>query len=70
MEQAISLSYLKRLEKLYEEWIANYDLGEVLVLDTDRLDYVSDLVDRQDVRQRVESLLPRSLLRNKGSQRS
>ena len=70
MEQSISLSYLKRLEKLYEEWIANYDLGEVLVLDTDRLDYVSDLVDRQDVRQRVESLLPRSLLRNKGSQGS
>ena len=70
MEQSISLSYLKRLEKLYEDWIANYDLGEVLVLDTDRLDYVSDLVDRQDVRQRVESLLPRSLLRNKGSQGS
>jgi len=61
MEQDIPLSYLKRLERLYEDWIARYTLGEVLVLDSDRLDFVSDLVDRQDVRSRVETLLPRTL---------
>lgn len=65
MEQAIPLSYLKRLERLYEEWIANYTLGEVLVLDSDRLDYISDLVDRQDVRQRIEQVLPRALERSR-----
>lgn len=64
MEQDIPLSYLKRLERLYEEWIGNYDLGEVLVLDSDRLDFVSDLIDRQDVRERVERLLPSALERN------
>ena len=58
MEQDIPLSYLKRLEALYEDWIENYDLGEVLVLDSHRLDFVSDLVDRQDVRERIEKLLP------------
>ncbi|MGD8345924.1 MAG: deoxynucleoside kinase [Lysobacterales bacterium] len=58
MEQDIPLSYLKRLEALYENWIENYDLGEVLVLDSHRLDFVSDLVDRQDVRERIEKLLP------------
>jgi deoxyadenosine/deoxycytidine kinase len=58
MEQDIPLSYLKRLEALYEDWIRNYDLGEVLVLDSHRLDFVSDLVDRQDVRERIERLLP------------
>lgn len=58
MEQDIPLSYLKRLDALYEEWIGNYDLGEVLVLDSHRLDFVSDLVDRQDVRERIERLLP------------
>ena len=58
MEQDIPLSYLKRLETLYEDWIRNYDLGEVLVLDSHRLDFVSDLVDRQDVRERIEKLLP------------
>lgn len=65
MEQDIPLSYLKRLERRYEEWIAGYDLGEVLVLDSDRLDFVSDLIDRQDVRERVEKLLPLALVRNR-----
>jgi len=64
MEQAIPLAYLKRLERLYEDWIANYRLGEVLVLDSDRLDFVSDLVDRQDVRSRIEALLPSALRRS------
>ena len=64
MEQDIPLSYLKRLERLYEAWIARYDLGEVLVLDSDRLDFVSDLVDRQDVRNRIEALMPAALRRS------
>ena len=33
---------------------------EVLRLDTDRLDYISDLVDRLDVMDRIERLLPRA----------
>jgi deoxyadenosine/deoxycytidine kinase len=61
MEQDIPLSYLKRLDTLYERWIANYDLGELLILDSDRLDFVSDLVDRQGVRSRIEALLPAAL---------
>jgi deoxyadenosine/deoxycytidine kinase len=64
MEQAIPLSYLKRLERLYEAWIADYDLGEVLVLDSDRLDFVSDLIDRQDVRSRIEQVMPAALRRS------
>jgi deoxyadenosine/deoxycytidine kinase len=68
MEQDIPLSYLKRLERLYESWIDSYELGEVLVLDSERLDFVSDLVDRQDVRRRIEALLPSSLRRS-GSRR-
>lgn len=63
MEQNIPLSYLKRLERLYEQWVADYRYSEVLVLESDRLDYVGDLVDRQDVRERVETLLPRTLQR-------
>ncbi|MBT8059606.1 MAG: deoxynucleoside kinase, partial [Gammaproteobacteria bacterium] len=57
MEQDIPLSYLKRLERLYEEWIAGYDMGEVLVIDSGRMDFVSDLIDRHDVRQRIEKLI-------------
>jgi deoxyadenosine/deoxycytidine kinase len=58
MEQGIPLAYLKRLERLYERWIASYDMGEVLVLDTDNLDYIHDLVHRLDVMERIEALLP------------
>lgn len=58
MEQDVPLSYLKRLERLYEQWIAGWERCDVLVLETDRLDYVSDLVHRLDVMERIEAVLP------------
>jgi deoxyadenosine/deoxycytidine kinase len=58
MEQDVPLAYLKRLERLYEEWIASYDLSEVLVLETENLDYIHDLVHRLDVMERIEAMLP------------
>ncbi len=58
MEQDVPLAYLKRLDRLYEQWIANYTMGEVLVLETDRLDYVNDVIHRLDVMQRIEAMLP------------
>ena len=58
MEQDVPLAYLKRLDRLYEAWIDSYDMSEVLVLDTDKLDYIHDLVYRLDVMQRIESVLP------------
>ncbi len=63
MEQDIPLSYLKHLERLYEAWIADYSMGEVLVLDSGRLDYIHDMVDCLDVMERVEALLPTALHR-------
>ncbi len=64
MEQDIPLSYLKRLDRLYEDWISRYTLGELLILDSGKLDYIHDMVDRLDVMERVEALLPRSLERS------
>lgn len=58
MEQDVPDAYLKRLERLYGQWIESYRLSEVLVLETDELDYVNDLVHRLDVMQRIEALLP------------
>lgn len=63
MEKDIPLSYLKRLEKLYEHWLSNYRYGEVLILETDKLDYINDMVDCLDVMERVEALLPATLKR-------
>lgn len=63
MEQAIPLAYLKRLEKLYEQWVTTYQFGEVLILETDKLDYINDMVDCLEVMERVEALLPTTLKR-------
>ncbi len=59
MEQSIPTSYLKLLQESYDAWFAKWTKSEVLVLDTDRLDYISDLVDRLDVLERIERYLPR-----------
>jgi deoxyadenosine/deoxycytidine kinase len=64
MEQDIPLSYLKRLEGLYEQWLSSYEFSEVLVLETDKLDYINDMVDCLDVMERVEALLPATLKRS------
>jgi deoxyadenosine/deoxycytidine kinase len=58
MERDMPLAYLKLLERLYERWIDSWDKSEVLVLETDRLDYVHDLVHRLDVMAKIEAMLP------------
>mgnify|MGYP000004667095 CR=1 FL=1 len=61
MEQDIPLAYLKRLQRLYDNWLSSFTLSEVLVLESDKLDYINDMVDCLDVMERVEALLPKSL---------
>ena len=47
-EQDIPPSYLQRLQRLYEEWISRYDQSPLLVWQTDRMNYLTDLVHRLD----------------------
>ena len=61
MEQDVPLAYLRRLDRLYEEWIRSYRMSEVLVLETDKLDYIHDLMHRLDVMERIEAVLPPEL---------
>ena len=61
MEQDVPLAYLKRLDRLYEAWIGSYQMSEVLVLETDQLDYIHDLVHRLDVMERIEAVLPEEI---------
>jgi deoxyadenosine/deoxycytidine kinase len=60
MEQSIPTSYLKLLQESYDAWFAKWTKSEVLEIDTDKLDYVSDLVDRLDVLDRLERYLPKT----------
>jgi deoxyadenosine/deoxycytidine kinase len=61
MEQDVPLAYLKRLDRLYENWISSYKMSDVLVLETDKLDYINDLIHRLDVMQRIEAVLPEEI---------
>ncbi|MBR5603003.1 MAG: deoxynucleoside kinase [Bacteroidales bacterium] len=38
-EQSIRLDYLKALNDKYENWIASYDKGKVLIIDSDNLEF-------------------------------
>lgn len=57
MEQDIRPSYLNRLNKLYEDWFSRYRLSPVLVLPTDTLDYMTNLVDQVDLFKKIEKHL-------------
>lgn len=56
-EQDIPAAYLRRLNVLYEDWYARYELSPVLRLEIDKLDYLTDLVDRVDLFDRIEHYL-------------
>ncbi len=57
MEQEIPTNYLKRLNRLYEDWFSRYDLSPVITLASDKLDYITDLVDRLEILGQIEKYL-------------
>ncbi|PLX32122.1 MAG: deoxynucleoside kinase [Ignavibacteria bacterium] len=48
-EQGIDISYLEQLNSLYENWISSYDLGRVLVIDSDETDFVHDMQKQEEI---------------------
>jgi len=56
-EQSVPVGYLRRLNGLYEEWFARWKRSPILVLETDRMDYVTDFIDRLDLLQKIEGYL-------------
>jgi deoxyadenosine/deoxycytidine kinase len=56
-EKSIPADYLRALEKLYEDWFARYDRSPALVIETDRLDYVTRLFDRQELLREIDARL-------------
>lgn len=42
-------AYLRQLNTLYEEWIERFDLAPVIRISTERMDYVTNLLDRVDL---------------------
>lgn len=57
MEQNIPNSYIRRLNSLYEEWFDSYSLSPSITIVTNKLDYITDLVDRIDILKEIEKYL-------------
>lgn len=61
-EQGIQRSYLEQLNKLYEDWIARYKIGPLLIIESDNLDFVSRKPDFDYIVARVKNSLPQMQL--------
>lgn len=56
-EEAIRLDYLKSLNKRYEDWIHNYKLGKVLIIDVDNIDFIEKQEDLGEIIDKVNAQL-------------
>ncbi|MCB9683461.1 MAG: deoxynucleoside kinase [Alphaproteobacteria bacterium] len=56
-EQDIPVTYLRRLNGLYEEWIGGWNHSPLVIWDSENADYLSDLVDRLDLHRAIERFL-------------
>jgi deoxyadenosine/deoxycytidine kinase len=61
-EQGIERSYLQHLNTLYEDWIARYKLGPLLIIESDNLDFVGKQPDFDYIVACVKDRLPQMQL--------
>ena len=48
-EELISIEYLKNLNQHYADWIGSYDLGKLLVIDVNDMDFVKNVEDEASI---------------------
>ena len=53
-EYAMRLDYLRKLNERYEEWIGNYKLGKLLIIDVNKLDFVERIEDFSFIVEKVD----------------
>lgn len=53
-ETTMRIDYLKNLNQHYEDWIANYKEGKLLIVDVNHLDFVSNQEDLSFIIENVE----------------
>lgn len=56
-EDSIRLDYLKKLNEFYNTWIGKYDMGRLLVIDCDRLNFVDNEEDLAEIYNKVQAEL-------------
>ena len=56
-ENAIRIDYLKNLNSHYEDWIANYDKGKLLIVDVNDMDFVAHPEDFATIVNQIDAEL-------------
>lgn len=56
-EKSIPKKYLTELNSLYENWIANYKLGKLLIIESDEIDFVNNKKDFEAIKLLVKNSL-------------
>lgn len=56
-EQSISETYLAGLNRLYEEFTAQYTAGKLLIVDVNQLDYADNADDLQTIIRQIDAFL-------------
>jgi len=54
-ENSISIDYLSRLNERYEAWITKYNKGNLLIIDVDDLDFVSNPEDLGGIINKIDA---------------
>jgi len=54
-ENSISIDYLSRLNERYEAWIHGYDKGNLLIIDVDDLDFVTNPEDLGQIINKIDA---------------
>ena len=54
-ENSIRLDYLKRLNERYEAWIASYNLGNMLIIDVDNLNFTEEKEDLRSIIDKIDA---------------
>ena len=58
-EQTIATSYLEQLNGLYEDWIARYEEGPLLIVDTVEMEFVHDMQKQEEVLYLIDNAVRR-----------
>lgn len=54
-ESSIRLDYLKRLNERYEAWISSYNLGNLLIIDVDNLNFTEVKEDLSNIISKIDA---------------
>jgi deoxyadenosine/deoxycytidine kinase len=56
-ENAIRIDYLESLNRRYETWVKSYDLGKILVIDTDSINFIDNPDDFSKIVNKIDAEL-------------